>query len=958
MNKILLPLILLIFFYQGSMAQAIYQGPSTGIVPFGVIVSTNTFINNAPDNKLPYYLKRPLRNKIPIKRYSDALNIVPPTAPQGNNYMIDPLANQNLNPDSDPFIIKGFLASLDGNSYIPPDFYCAVGPTHVIGIDNGRFKIFDKSGNLIRQISGDSWFGTTVTGVSAFDPKVLYDHFAKRWIMVWLDENDATQSGNILISVSQDSIPLGTWYNWAVPANKNGSIPTNSWGDYEGVGFDEQAIYITTNQFQFAGNFDGAKIRIIKKSELYANTAGQLSYTDLWDIREPSNPNLSAFTLRPSVFYSSNPGSYYLVCTPPFYPVNTAMVVYKITNSITNPDLTGVDVPMTAYSNPPNANQLGGSNPLIESGGDDLRNEPIFKNGNLWGVHEIRSGSNNAYSSIRYFKINTASNTTVEDVAMGADGFWLYYPAMNVDKDLNLAITYSRSGLTEYIGAFYTTRLNSDPPNYLSGSRILQAGKGPYNKDFGSGRNRWGDYNGIWLDPADQNNFWLLTEYAEYPANVWAGWMSNLRLIPFNGARLNTTKDTLSFATIENGYSSDTVSMSIRNFGSDTLSISNIESINTQFRLLNISAYPLKIGFNQSIDLYFKYYPNIAGNISDSIRIFSNDNSNSIKKIIVKGKGYVINPARYDSIYAISGSVSNGSFVSLNKTSGSSSLIGLSGFSDITGISVKPDDRILYGCIQGADYSTLVRINSLEGDGYFTKILPVRSVRSIAFDSSDVMYCTSFDGKLFRYRLSTNDTTYIGNTNIPSLFNIAINPLNGQMWGVSLANKIFKINKNTGISTQVGIPGFSFTPAIAFNSKGELYGLTGLGQQVSSLVKYDTTTGVATMIGSTNFTGLNSLVFTPGVQPSMAPVSYNLYQNYPNPFNAGTTFEFDIPSTSNINLSVFDLLGRKVALLLNSSFSPGNYKYKWDAPNLPSGIYFYRLQTNNYSAVKKFVIIK
>jgi len=134
--------------------------------------------------------------------------------------------------------------------------------------------------------------------------------------------------------------------------------------------------------------------------------------------------------------------------------------------------------------------------------------------------------SNNAYSSVRYFKINTQTNTTVEDVAMGADGFWLYYPALSVDKDLNLAITYSRSGLTEYIGAFYTTRLNSDPPNYLSGSRILQAGKGPYNKDFGSGRNRWGDYNGIWLDPADQNNFWLLTEYAEYPSNLWAGWMS------------------------------------------------------------------------------------------------------------------------------------------------------------------------------------------------------------------------------------------------------------------------------------------------------------------------------------------------------------------------------------------------------------------------------------------------
>ena len=958
MKKILFLFILSIFFCRDSQSQAIYQGPSTGSVPNGVIVSTNTFINNVPDNKLPYYLKRPVRNKIPFISYSDALNIIQPTASQGSNYIIDPRANQKLNPESDPNIIKGFLASLDPNSYIPPDFYCAVGPTHVIGVDNGRFKIFDKSGYLIRTISGDSWFGTTLPGVGAFDPKVSYDQFAKRWIMVWLDQDDATHRGTILISVSHDSIPLGTWYNYALPSNKNGSISTDSWGDYQGVGFDEQAIYITTNQFQFGGSFQGSKIRIIKKSELYANTAGQLSFTDLWDIREPSSPNLRTFGVRPAIFHSTNSGDYFLVCKPPFYPSNTAMIVYKITNPVTNPDLTGIDVSMTEYSNPPNANQLGGSNPLIESGGSDLRNEPVFKNGYLWGVHQIRSGSGNAYSSIRYFKINTQTNTTVEDVAMGADGFWLYYPSINIDKDQNLIITYSRSGLTEYIGAFYTSRLNSDPPNFLTGSKILKAGKGPYNKDFGSGRNRWGDYNGIWLDPSDQNNFWLLTQYAESPINIWAGWMSNLRLIPFNGAKLITSTDSLNFGTVESGYSSNIVSINIRNLGSDSLSISNFELLNSHFRNIDTLSYPVKIGYNQSRDFSFKFYPNSAGITSDSLRIFCNDNTITYKKIILNAKSFIINPGKSDSLYAISGIQSNGSLVTINKSVGNSSFIGMSGFTDITGITIR-QNGVIYGCIPGAVSSILIRINAEIGDAYISGILPFKSIRSITFDSiSALLYCASGDGILYKYNLANSDTLQIGNTGIPLLFSIAINPLNGQMWGVSLLNKIYKINKYSGSSVMVGVPGFSYTSAIAFNSKGELYGLKGIGQQVPDLIKYDTATGIASFIGSTNIQGLTSLAFAPGTHFSSAPVSYALYQNYPNPFNGGTTFEFDVPYTSNINLTVFDILGRKIITLLNSSFGPGSYKYQWFEPNLPSGIYFYKLKTETYSSIKKLAIIK
>jgi len=412
----------------------LYQGPASGSVPNGVIVTTGSSFDMYSGEKLSPYVRKKLRNIIRFTPYPDELNTVAPKAPAGSNYMNDPLVGvQNDSPD--PTVFKSYQGFSDPGSYIPPDLYLAVGPTHVIGVDNGRFRIWDKEGRIVKTINADTWFGTTLSGASAFDPKVLYDHFAKRWVMVWLDQNDATARGYYLISVSADSIPLGTWYNYALPSTVNGSTPSNNWGDYEGVGFDDQALYLTSNQFAFGGSFQGSRIRIIPKADLYANNAGPVNWKDLWDIREPSGLSRT-FGARPTVMYSTS-SEYYLLVTSPF-TTGTFVTLYKITNSVTNPVMTAVNVPVTQYSGAPSANQLGGSSMLIETGGSSFHYEPIYKNGFLWAVHSIRNSSFASYSSVRYMKINTVSNATVEDVEMGAEGFWHFYLSLAVDKDNNI----------------------------------------------------------------------------------------------------------------------------------------------------------------------------------------------------------------------------------------------------------------------------------------------------------------------------------------------------------------------------------------------------------------------------------------------------------------------------------------------------------------------------------------
>lgn len=87
-------------------------------------------------------------------------------------------------------------------------------------------------------------------------------------------------------------------------------------------------------------------------------------------------------------------------------------------------------------------------------------------------------------------------------------------------------------------------------------------------------------------------------------------------------------------------------------------------------------------------------------------------------------------------------------------------------------------------------------------------------------------------------------------------------------------------------------------------------------------------------------------------------IIYKLDQNYPNPFNPTTEISFSIPKSGNTSLVVYNLLGQKVATLVNEKVNEGIHKYEFNASNLTSGIYFYKLQSNSFTSIKKMILIK
>jgi photosystem II stability/assembly factor-like uncharacterized protein len=91
---------------------------------------------------------------------------------------------------------------------------------------------------------------------------------------------------------------------------------------------------------------------------------------------------------------------------------------------------------------------------------------------------------------------------------------------------------------------------------------------------------------------------------------------------------------------------------------------------------------------------------------------------------------------------------------------------------------------------------------------------------------------------------------------------------------------------------------------------------------------------------------------------SVLPTAFALAQNYPNPFNPSTTISYELPTNSRVTLKIFNLLGQEVATLVDGQQDAGSHALQWNAANVSSGVYFYRLQADNFSQTRKLLLLK
>ncbi len=132
-------------------------------------------------------------------------------------------------------------------------------------------------------------------------------------------------------------------------------------------------------------------------------------------------------------------------------------------------------------------------------------------------------------------------------------------------------------------------------------------------------------------------------------------------------------------------------------------------------------------------------------------------------------------------------------------------------------------------------------------------------------------------------------------------------------------------------------------------------GLLGLNNKYYWRVNASNVTGTGPWSAIWNFrispTGIN-------LTGNSIPAEYKIYNNRPNPFNPSTNIKFDIPEISFVNITVYDLTGRRVAVLVNKQLQPGTYETDWNASAFSSGIYLYNITAGNFSETKKMILLK
>ncbi len=150
------------------------------------------------------------------------------------------------------------------------------------------------------------------------------------------------------------------------------------------------------------------------------------------------------------------------------------------------------------------------------------------------------------------------------------------------------------------------------------------------------------------------------------------------------------------------------------------------------------------------------------------------------------------------------------------------------------------------------------------------------------------------------------------------------------------------------------------------------YAGTGSGGQANgnlSTATFDEPNGITSSVtGDTLYVsdyGTRSLRMIVGIlgltdveEEAELPNKFNLEQNYPNPFNPTTSIEYSVSSSEHVTLKVYDILGKEIATLVNEQKQNGKYEVKFDAVNLPSGVYIYQLNSDSFNKVKKMILQK
>lgn len=442
----------------------------------------------------------------------------------------------------------------------PGDPNLAVGPTHTVAVINGRLQFHLKNGTLKTNVTPSSFFSGLAGASSAFDPRCWYDPYLQRfWIMY--DSSDGSTFSYILIALSDDNNPEGTWAKWSLNYKLNGSTDSGRWADYPGFGGDQNIIMVTANMFSSSGSAYG-KVRVMPKQQ-FVNGSSTITYTDFW-----SSNGVSDFSLQPARHIGTSAQAFLAAQSG-----SNRVAVYGVNNPLGTPTLTRKTVTVTSYASAAAAVQKGVTTTLDTL---DLRIFDVScRDNKLLVTHNI-----SPRSQVRWYQINTAAmpggspTVTQQGNITDATGY-LFYGALHMNQYGSIGTAVTKTSANDYVTLSYTGREAGDATGTMKPLTVFKTATLGYNGESPGSTVRWGDYQGGALDPSDDFTFWAI---AMIPSSSSA-WRTEIFsfTIGTQPSSLNGTVDLQQFGGNKNGL---TATLEFRTPGTTTVVFSNLITLN------------------------------------------------------------------------------------------------------------------------------------------------------------------------------------------------------------------------------------------------------------------------------------------------------------------------------------------------------------------------------------------
>ena len=438
------------------------------------------------------------------------------------------------------------------SSAIPPDSHGAIGATQFFETTNGAYAVYDKVTGTRTALWADGAFWLAAGQPTHYaldfangDSRVLFDKPSQKWI---IESFDASLE-NIQIAVSDTSDALGTWKSTSFTAYADGH--GTGIADYPTLAIDNNAIYIGTNDFsRTAGtcpipsiSFCGTTMNVISRKDIFGlggPATGSLKqfYTPYFTVDD-------GFAPQGVNQLGSDTGKVVAIGVNNFGPVR-----YDISNAgkatATKSASTLVD-PITAYDpNQPAAQPDGTRN--IDASDDRISSAAWEFKGKIYAIHTI-TVTGEQHTSLEMYVIDAASNAIVQRTIIG-DGVHDYFQgSITVNGNGQVVVGYNKSGFG--VGENVALWAQAFDPNpgysgalHLKGAAILLHLSPIGNYHNGStqgspaaGRQRWGDYAQVTVDPTNSQSFWIIGEYAlgylPSPTNSfsrWGDWIANVTI--------------------------------------------------------------------------------------------------------------------------------------------------------------------------------------------------------------------------------------------------------------------------------------------------------------------------------------------------------------------------------------------------------------------------------------------